>query len=112
MSLPHSAADSRRAEQFVRLLVEDNAATEQLLTGLTDKRELDRLGVGLTELARTEARALGPVHRAQANGRQVRLARLRRANRDDLEGMRSYLRRAAEDVLHLRAELIAGHLSR
>src|SRR5690348_14319853 len=51
-SSPPEADGRRRAEQFLRLLAEDGAASEQLLAGLTDLRDLAFLGAGLTALAR------------------------------------------------------------
>lgn len=106
MDFPSSEADGRRrAEQFVRVLAEDAGATEDLLAGLTDVRDLVFLGAGLTALARTDARRLPPAQRAQASTRQVRLGQLRDAHRDDLDGLRTWLRQAGEEVLFIRTLL-------
>lgn len=103
MDFPSSEADGRRrAEQFVRVLAEDARATEDLLAGLTDVRDLVFLGAGLTALARTDARQLPPAQRAQASTRQVRLGQLRDAHRSDLDGLRTWLRQAGEEVLFIR----------
>ena len=108
MYFPDSEADGRRrAEQFVRLLVEDAEASDELLSGLTELRDLVFLGAGLTSLARTEARSLPPAQRAQASSRLVRLGQLRDAHRDDADGLRGWLRQAGEEVLFVRA-LLAG----
>lgn len=104
-SSPPEADGRRRAEQFIRLLAEDGAASEKLLAGLTDLRELAFLGAGLTALARTESRELPPAQRAQASTRQVRLGTLRDANREDVAGLRSWLRQAGEEVLFVRTLL-------
>jgi hypothetical protein len=102
----HPEADGRRrAEQFLRLLAEDGPASEKLLADLTDVRELVFLGAGLTALARTESRELPPAQRAQASTRQVRLGHVRDANRDDVAGLRTWLRQAGEEVLFVRALL-------
>lgn len=106
MTSSHPEADGRRrAEQFLRLLAENGAASEQLLAGLTDVRDLVFLGAGLTALARTESRDLPPAQRAQASTRQVRLGNLRDANRDDVAGLRTWLRQAGEEVLFVRTLL-------
>lgn len=106
MTPSHPEADGRRrAEQFLRLLAEDAAASEKLLAGLTDVRDLVFLGAGLTALARTESRDLPPAQRAQASTRQVRLGNLRDANRDDVDGLRTWLRQAGEEVLFVRTLL-------
>lgn len=108
MDFPDSEADGRRrAEQFVRLLTEDATATDALLGGLTELRDLVFLGAGLTTLARTEARSLPPAQRAQASSRLVRLGQLRDAQHDDVDGLRVWLRQAGEEVLFVRA-LLAG----
>ena len=104
-SSPPEADGRRRAEQFLRLLAEDGAASEQLLAGLTDLRDLAFLGAGLTALARCESRGLPPAQRAQASARQIRLGTLRDANRDDAAGLRTWLRQAGEEVLFVWALL-------
>ncbi len=101
----------RRAEQFLRLLAEDESAAEELLGGLTDLRDLVFLGAGLTALARTESRDLPPAQRAQASTRQVRLGQLRDANRADAAGLRFWLRRAGDEVLFVRSLLHTAHLA-
>ena len=105
MSTPEddAAAGHRRAEELVRLVAEDGAAADALLAGLADVRELVFVGAGLTAIARTEGRRLPPAQRAQASTRQLRLGQLRDAQRDDPEGLRTWLRRAAEEILLLRA---------
>jgi hypothetical protein len=106
VSSSHPEADGRRrAEQYLRVLAEDGAASEELLAGLTELRDLVFLGAGLTALARTEARELAPAQRAQASTRQVRLGQLRDANRDDIDGLRTWLRQAGEEVLFVRTLL-------
>lgn len=106
MTSSHPEADGRRrAEQFLRLLAEDGAASETLLAGLTDVHDLVFLGAGLTALARTESRRLPPAQRAQASTRQARLGDLRDAHRDDVAGLRTWLRQAGEEVLFVRTLL-------
>ena len=101
---PDDAAEGRRrAEELVRLLADDDAAADALLAGLTDLRELVFVGAGLTAIARTEGRRLPPAQRAQASTRQLRLAQLRDAQRGDPEGLRSWLRRAGEEILLIRS---------
>ena len=95
---------ARRADRFLSLLGTDDAAAAGLLDGLTDVRDLVFLGAGLTAVARAEARSLPPAQRAQANTRQLRLGELRDANRADPEGLRTWLRRAAEEILLLRSQ--------
>ena len=102
---PDPAAEGRRrADEFVRLLREDEAGADRLLAGLPDVRALVFLGAGLTALSRAEARALPPAQRAQANTRRVRLGVLRDANRHDPEGLRVWLRRAGEELLLIRSQ--------
>jgi hypothetical protein len=104
MSTPDEAtAGRRRAEQLIRLVAEDADAADGLLAGLTDVRELVFVGAGLTAIARTEGRRLPPAQRAQASTRQLHLGRLRDAQRGDPDGLRTWLRRAAEEILLLRA---------
>jgi hypothetical protein len=96
-----SPADTgaRRATEYLQL-VEDGRAedAEALLGGLTDPRELVYLGAGLTALARRTGRTLPTAMRAQASTRQVLLGQVRDRNRGDVEGLRSWLREAAEEV--------------
>jgi hypothetical protein len=104
VTAPDPAADgARRAEQLLALLAAgDQVAADSLLADL-DRRDLVFTGAGLTALARAEGRTLPPAQRAQASTRQVRLATLRDANRYDPEGMRTWLRSAADEVLFLRS---------
>lgn len=105
MTSPDPAADGRRrADHFLTLLGTDDAAACELLDGLTEVRELVFLGAGLTSVARAEARSLPPAQRAQANTRQLRLGELRDANRSDPEGLRTWLRRAGEEILLIRSQ--------
>ena len=95
----------RTADELVRLLTEeDTPAAEQLLAGIPTIRELVFVGAGLTAVARTEGRGLPPAQRAQASTRQLRLGVLRDANRDDPEGLRVWLLRAAEEVVLIRSQ--------
>jgi hypothetical protein len=93
----------RRADELLRLLPDDDAGADRLLAGLTDVRELVFVGAALTATARGEARRLPPAQRAQASGRQVRLGQLRDAQRGDPAGLRTWLRRSAEEVLLIRS---------
>jgi hypothetical protein len=96
-------AGRRRADELLRLLPGDPDAADRLLGGLTDVRDLVFLGAALTATARAEARQLPPAQRAQANTRQVRLGQLRDAHRRDPEGLRTWLRRSAEEVQLIRS---------
>jgi len=98
-----AAAGSRRADELVSLVADDAAAADALLAGLTEVRDLVFVGAGLTAIARTEGRRLPPAQRAQASTRQQHLGRLRDAQRGDPEGLRTWLRRAAEEILLLRS---------
>lgn len=92
----------RRAEELLRLLPADGAAADELLAGLSDRRELALVGAALTAIARDEGRRLPPAQRAQASTRQTRLGQLRDGQRGDPAGLRTWLRRSAEEVLLLR----------
>ena len=97
----NSPADlgARRASEYLRLVDDGRAGeAEALLAGLTDPRELVYLGAGLTALARRTGRTLPTAMRAQASTRQVLLGQLRDRCRRDVEGLRSWLREAAEEV--------------
>ena len=99
---PESPADAgvRLAQEHLRLVEEgrlDDA--EALLTGLADARELVFAGAGFTVLARRTGRTLPTAMRAQASTRQIRLGQLRDANRRDVEGLRTWLREAAEELV-------------
>ena len=98
------AEGARRAGHFLTLLGTDDAAAGALLDSLTDVRDLVFLGAGLTSVARAEARFLPPAQRAQASTRQLRLGVLRDANRTDPEGLRTWLRRAGEEILLIRSQ--------
>jgi hypothetical protein len=100
------AADgARRAEDLLRLLTDgDDDGAGRLLEELSEVRDLVFVGAGLTAVARSEARSLPPAQRAQANTRQLRLGALRDANRDDPGGLRTWLRRAAEEILLIRSQ--------
>jgi hypothetical protein len=104
VSTPDDAAEGRRrADELVRLLADDPAAADALLDDLAEVRELVFVGAGLTGVARAEGRRLPPAQRAQASTRQLRLAQFRDAQRGDLDGLRTWLRRAAEEVLVIRS---------
>jgi hypothetical protein len=90
---------ARRAREYLQLVEEGRAEeAEALLTGLSDPRELVYVGAGFTALARRTGRSLPTAMRAQASTRQVLLGQLRDRNRRDVEGLRSWLREAAEEV--------------
>jgi len=95
---------AHRADRFLALLASDDAAAGDLLDGLTDVRDLVFLGAGLTSVARAEARSLPPAQRAQASTRQLRLGDLRDASRSDPAGLRTWLRRAGEEILLIRSQ--------
>jgi hypothetical protein len=99
-----AAEGSRRAEQLLALLGTDDAGADRLLADIDEIRDLVFLGAGLTAVARAEARGLPPAQRAQANTRQLRLGDLRDAHRSDPEGLRTWLRRAGEEILLIRAQ--------
>jgi hypothetical protein len=98
------AEGARRADHFLAFLSTDDAAADELLDGLDEVRDLVFLGAGLTAVARSESRSLPPAQRAQANTRQLRLAVLRDANRSNPEGLRTWLRRAGEEILLIRSQ--------
>ena len=105
MTSPDPAADGRRrADELLALLGRDDDAAGALLEGLTEVRDLVFLGAGLTAIARAEARSLPPAQRAQANTRQERLGLLRDANRSNPEGLRTWLRRAGEEIVLIRSQ--------
>ena len=104
MSEP-AADGARRAEELLRLLTDgDDDGAGRLLDELDEVRDLVFVGAGLTAVARSESRSLPPAQRAQANTRQLRLGVLRDANRDDPDGLRGWLRRAADEILLIRAQ--------
>jgi hypothetical protein len=98
---PDSPADvgARRADEYLRLVQEgrDDEA-EALLAGLSGTRDLVFVGAGFTARARRTGRTLPTAMRAQASTRQVLLGQLRDRNRFDVEGLRDWLRQAAEEV--------------
>ena len=101
---PDPAAEGRRhAEQFLELVAREDPAADDLLAGLPEIRDLVFLGAGLTTIARAEGRLLPTAQRAQASTRQVRLGQLRDANRGDVEGLRTWLCRSAEEILFIRS---------
>ena len=105
MTSPDPAAEGRRrADEYLTLLGQDVDAAAALLAGLTDVRDLVFLGAGLTAVARAEARFLPPAQRAQANTRQVRLGEFRDTQRNDPDGLRTWLRRSGEEILLIRAQ--------
>jgi uncharacterized membrane protein len=93
-------AGARRAAEYLQLVEDGHTdAAESLLAGLSGTRELVYVGAGLTALARGTGRTLPTAMRAQASTRQVLLGQLRDRNRRDVEGLRSWLREAAQEVL-------------
>ncbi|HEY4604706.1 MAG TPA: hypothetical protein VIH08_10280 [Blastococcus sp.] len=105
MTSPDPLAEgARRADHFLTLLSTDDAAAGDLLDNIPEVRDLSYLGAGLTAVARSEVRSLPPAQRAQANTRQLRLGLLRDANRDNPEGLRTWLRRAGEEILLIRSQ--------
>jgi hypothetical protein len=97
-----SPADAgvRRATEYLQLV--DAGRTDEaeaLLAEPADAREVVFLGAGFTTLARRTGRSLPTAMRAQASTRQVRLGQLRDANRRDVEGLRGWLREAAEELV-------------
>ena len=91
---------ARRARQYLHLVEAGRTDdADDLLQSLSDARELVFLGAGFTVLARRIGRPLPTAMRAQASSRQVRLGQLRDANRRDVDGLRTWLRAAAEEVV-------------
>jgi len=94
---------ARRAREYLHLVEEGRAEeAEALLSGLSDPRELVYVGAGLTAIARRTGRTLPTAMRAQASTRQVLLGQLRDRNRRDVDGLRSWLREAADEVRTVR----------
>jgi hypothetical protein len=94
----------RTADELVRRLSADDAAgVDELLSGITEIRDLVFVGAGLTTIARADGRQLPPAQRAQASTRQLNLGQLRDRHRNDPDGLRTWLRRSAEEILFLRA---------
>jgi hypothetical protein len=104
VTAPDPAAEGpRRAAEFLDLHSREDPAADALLADLTDVRDLVHLGAALTSIARAEGRQLPTAQRAQASTRQIRLGQLRDANRGDLDGLRTWLRRSGEEILFLRS---------
>ena len=103
--MSHAAAEGeRRAQDLLHLLSDgDDDAADALLAGIPDIRGLVFVGAALTAIARAEGRALPTAQRAQASTRQLKLGQLRDANRDDPEGLRTWLRRSGEEILFIRS---------
>ena len=100
-----AAEGRRRADLLVTLLADDDSAgVDRLLAGVGEVRDLVFTGAGLTSVARAEVRTLPPAQRAQANTRQERLGILRDANAGNPDGLRTWLRRAAEEILLIRSQ--------
>ena len=100
-----AAEGRRRADLLVTLLADDDTTgVDRLLAEVSEVRDLVFTGAGLTSVARAEARSLPPAQRAQANTRQERLGLLRNANATNPDGLRVWLRRAAEEILLIRAQ--------
>jgi hypothetical protein len=96
------AADlgARRARQYLDLA--DAGRTDEasfVISAIADPRDLVYVGAGFTALARMLARMLPPAMRAQASGRQAQLGQLRDRNRGDVDGLRSWLQQAGDEVL-------------
>ena len=115
MSSPDPTALGReRADQLLAHLEDgDGPGADAVLAGVDEVRDLVYVGAALTALARSEARALPPAQRAQANTRQLNLGAARDAARTDPAGLRVWLRRAGEELLLLRslraaADALAG----
>ncbi|RBY79770.1 hypothetical protein DQ238_08965 [Geodermatophilus sp. TF02-6] len=99
------AAGRRTADELVRLLTDgDPAGADRLLAGIPEIRDLVFVGAGLTAVARAEGRRLPPAQRAQASTQQLHLGALRDAHRDDPEGLRGWLRQAAEEIVLIRSQ--------
>jgi hypothetical protein len=93
-------AGARLAAEYLQLLEDGRTDdAEALLSGLSDPRELVFVGAGFTTAARRTGRTLPTAMRAQASTRQVLLGQLRDANRRDVDGLRSWVREAAQEVL-------------
>jgi hypothetical protein len=110
---PTALGRERAGELLRRLEARDTAGADAVLADVDEVRELVYVGAALTALARTEARALPPAQRAQANTRQLNLGAARDSARTDPAGLRVWLRRAGEELLLLRslratADAIAG----
>ena len=97
---PPADLGARRAREYLQLVTDGRAEeAEALLAGLSDTRELVFVGAGFTTMARRTGRTLPTAMRAQASTRQVLLGQLRDRSRRDVEGLRAWLRQAADEVL-------------
>ncbi|WP_091324169.1 hypothetical protein [Geodermatophilus ruber] len=107
MTSPDPHTEGRRAAtELLRLIADGGSAkVDELLAGIPTIRELVFVGAGLSSIARTEGRQLPPAQRAQASTRQLNLGRLRDSHRSDPEGLRRWLRQAAEEILLIRSQL-------
>jgi hypothetical protein len=101
---PQATGRQTADELVCRLTDDDGAGADELLAGIDEIRDLVFVGAGLTAVARAEGRRLPPAQRAQASTRQLRLGTVRDANRDDPEGLRVWLRRAAEEIVLIRRQ--------
>jgi len=91
---------ARRAAEYLQLVQDGRTEdAEALLANLSDTRELVFVGAGLTTTARRIGRGLPTAMRAQSSTRQVLLGQLRDRARGDVEGLRAWLRKAAEEVV-------------
>ncbi|MGY1693819.1 hypothetical protein ACI780_02820 [Geodermatophilus sp. SYSU D00814] len=115
MTSPDPAAPGReRADLLLsRLEAGDGPGADAVLADVDEVRALVYVGAALTAVARSEARALPPAQRAQANTRQLHLGTVRDAARDDPAALRAWLRRSGEEILLLRslraaADRVAG----
>jgi hypothetical protein len=100
-----AAEGRRRADELLAHLGrDDSGAAQHLLEAVPGIRDLVFVGAALTSIARSESRGLPPAQRAQANTRQERLGFLRDASATDPAGLRFWLRRAAEEILLIRAQ--------
>jgi hypothetical protein len=97
-------AGRRRADEYLALVAGgDDEAADALLATLGDVRELVYLGAALTAIARAEGRRLPTPPRTQASTRQVHLGQFRDSQRGDLDGLRTWLRRSADEILIIRS---------
>lgn len=92
-------------------LVQDGRTDQagQLLAGLADARAIAFVGAEFTARARRIGRTLPTAMRAQSSTRHVLLGQLRDANRGDVEGLRSWLRAAAEELQYVQRLAEVAH---
>ncbi|SDC60910.1 hypothetical protein SAMN05660690_2118 [Geodermatophilus telluris] len=100
---PTALGRERAGALLGRIEAGDAAGADAVLAGVDEVRDLVYVGAALTALSRAEARGLPPAQRAQANTRQLALGTVRDAARDDPAGLRTWLRRSAEELLLLRS---------